>query len=1166
MRRAAVFICACTVSYVTAAEPKAFWVSDPVEPDDTVLVAGSGFGASPVVRLLPLKGGVRGNPDDAPAPAAWAKAVVVPVLQPTDESLKFVLPSALDPGTWLLRIESADGGISQPVRLNCPTVYWLQGDTGLGSVSPGGRLRIFGRCVGAPPAQGQVRLRQAGGTKTLTFKTESATCWSVELAVPADIDRGVWDVSVHNGLGRHYGWVHAGPITVAVAETWPDTVFNVLEYGATGDGTFEDALGIDMALAAAKKAGGGVIVFPRGRYLMDHSLELPRYTVLRGESRELSCIFWPDTDDPYVLVQGSDHFGVEDLTLYASNYTHAIAGAIGDAAETGHAVVRRVCLRAVLYRGHLKPDEVDRRFRASLARSTGGGDTIRLGGPNVQVVDCDLYGSGRAIYLYKPQGALVANNRLYNGRWGWYCLTGADGLIFENNTLTGADLMSTGGGINCLGATYSRNVYFAGNTIARCHGWDREAMTSDAGHGAYYGRITEADGATITLADEASWRGRERWTGGGVFILGGHGMGQYREIAQIADDERTVTVDRPWDVVPDGSSILTITMMQRNYLFIGNHFEDAGIALQYYGTSINHVASGNTCVRAGGFYNSGRWYRHYQPSWYCQFLGNEIRHGNCYRFGPNNATGAGESFLGTFGLQRGDNPAPLAYCSIHRRNRLHDNAGIRLIGVNRERPGLRDAVVEHNTVENAALGLSVDAGCVGVVERGNVFRNVATDRFDPEAQRRALDDKRRGLVGQPEPVYHQNFEQKSGRLFSDASGNGFVAVQRAGSVDQEPGFDGQAGRFDGTAYLEVNDKQMLRFPALTISAWILSADERGRWGVVTKRTRNTAAPYVLAIRDGRVTFEGTDTNGDWSYNFISESVLKADAWNHVAATCEEGKVIKLYCNGAQVAEKAVSGQLVETPQCLAIGYEAWGGSKSDPKASGNFRGLIDEVKVWSRILSADEMRQEFARAADAAEADTERRHQEAKERTAAMQRQSKDIVMPGGVVWHPVASDDFGRAELSANWLTLRGRWQVENGVLRCSETSFLALKTEVTAPVRIEFNARSDHPGDLTGFWGTRPDAYKGGYFIGFASNGNTGNKILRLGQVVAENDAPVAEPGRWYHVIAQVLADRAQLIVDGTLVLEHVDSTPVQGADTAGIIAWSEAEFDNVRVYTGQ
>ena len=82
--------------------------------------------------------------------------------------------------------------------------------------------------------------------------------------------------------------------------------------------------------------------------------------------------------------------------------------------------------------------------------------------------------------------------------------------------------MSTGRGIDCLyGATYAQNVYYAGNTIALCHGWERAAMTTDAGGGAYYGPVAEAVAGSLVIPEKGNWRGSERWKGGGVFILSG---------------------------------------------------------------------------------------------------------------------------------------------------------------------------------------------------------------------------------------------------------------------------------------------------------------------------------------------------------------------------------------------------------------------------------------------------------------------------------------------------------------------------------------------------------------------------------------------------------------------------------------------------------------------
>lgn len=1154
--RPLILLCLAAVAFSGFAAPTIFWASDPVGPDDTVLVCGDGFGEAPVVEL---RGFERLLSPGSLDPSWPADTIRPEVIHPSDQTLKFVIPADLAGPVYAFRVLGPDGP-SAPWLLNLPTVYWVQGDQGT-SASPGGWVRIFGRCISRPPAEPKVLLRGDGPGKPLKVAPTHSQ-WDITAEIPADTQPGEYALGLDSGYGPAVGGEELLRITVRVPEVWPQQVFNVMDFGASGDGQPQDDGAVRAALKEAEKNGGGVVYFPRGRYYIMGTLNIPTRTVLRGEAAKLSCLFWPDSDEAYTLVQGTHHFGLEDLTLYASNHLHCIAGEIGTP-EAGHTFLRRVTVRADMYRGHLTQEQVADRMRAAMRLSTGGGDTVRLGGENVQITGCDLYGSGRSLYLLSAKGARVSNNVFYNGRWGWYCLDGSDGLILEDNVITSGDLMSTGGSLNCYSTARSQNVWYARNRLERAHGWDREAMTSDAGYGAFFGKAVEVGPDWLTLDDDPDWRRKKDWIGGGVFILDGKGMGQYRQIAKY--DGRRVELDRPWGVPPDTNSTITITMLQHRYLFIDNSFEDVGIALQYYGTSIDHVASGNTSTRGGGFYNSGRWYRHFQPSWYCQFLDNVIDEGNCYRFGPNNSTNSGLSFIGSEGLQSQGGQAPLALCSVHRRNQLLNNAEMRFIGVSSEFPGLRDAVAEHNIIENSPRGVFMDDGCRGVLLRENTFTNVAEELVTPAMIAAKLEAQRAALIDLQDPVLALNFDESAGGNVSDQSGHNFAAVP-TGTIEYESSLSGKAPRFDGSAYFIVRDRQMLKFPRITLAAWVWPDQIKGRWGVMAKRSRGAAAPYVLALRDGGISFEATDTEGKWSYNMTTKPVIVPGAWNHIAVTCEEGVGIRVYCNGQLAGEKQVTGKLVETDDILTIGYENWGGPDSKAGESGNFRGLIDEVRIWSRILAPGEITAQYDALKGQAAQDVERRE---KERAAAQElskRFATEIVSAGGVDWRLVVADDFERADIGPDWKTLRGKWTVANGTLRCNDVSFLGLAKKVKAPVRIEYDARSQHPGDLTAFWGNERDGYQGGYFMGFASNGNTANKILRLGEDVASNEKPNATPGKWHHIIAQVIGNRVQLIVDGELVLEYTDPKPLTAPDMPGLIAWGAGEFDNVRIYSGQ
>ena len=57
-------------------------------------------------------------------------------------------------------------------------------------------------------------------------------------------------------------------------------IFNVRQYGAAGDGAKMDTVALQQAIDAAAKAGGGIVVFPPGRYL-SASLDLKSHVTLQ---------------------------------------------------------------------------------------------------------------------------------------------------------------------------------------------------------------------------------------------------------------------------------------------------------------------------------------------------------------------------------------------------------------------------------------------------------------------------------------------------------------------------------------------------------------------------------------------------------------------------------------------------------------------------------------------------------------------------------------------------------------------------------------------------------------------------------------------------------------------------------------------------------------------
>lgn len=913
-----VIIVAAAASWAFAA-PHIFWASDPVQPGETVLVAGEWFGDKPSVSIK-----------------SAGQAVPVEALQASDTGLKCVIPATFKPGLFTVVIKAGDGVATRD--LNRPVIWWWRGAYGE-VVGGGGEMRLLGRNLAMP---GQKTTVTFTGKKTQTVEAKSDG-YSATLQVPSL--EGGCKVTISNGFAD------SEPVTVTVKPMprpalAPAPQFNVRDFGADGTGERDDTAAIQAALDKAGEKGG-VVLLPRGRYQCTETLRIPPKAALVGEKNELVALFWPDFEDPpEALIRGTHDFRLNQLTIYASNHRNIIAGDLGSKPEAGNVTLTHLRVRADAYRGHLTPEQVDARFRTSLKYSTGGGDTVQVGGENVVITDCDLYGSGRSLYLSRARHSLVAGNQLYNGRWGWYCLEGSDGLIFEGNTLQGADLMATGGGIANYSTACSRNIYFAHNDMRYCHGWDREVMTTDAGGEAYFGKVESVDGAAMSLASEGKWGNRD-WTHGGVFILDGRGAGQWRWLKTW--DGRKVTLDRPWDVPPDATSSLTITMFHGHYAFVGNSFSDCG-AFQFYGTSIECDVVGNTAARNQGYRALGLWYYGFQPSWYCQFLGNTISEGNYYHW-----TEAEDSTIDIYGATHQDYSGPLTRGAVVRGNTLAGNSHIHVSG------SCANVLVAQNQVSNAEMGIFVSEACRDVLLQDNKFSKVTHEVMDEPGMRKAAQQRLAKYLNRPEPVLTLSFEEIAKNVTPDASGNRFDGRATDGVTLVDGGVVGKALHFDGTGYLQVSETAVFNAPDVTVDFWVKPETLRGRRGLIAKRFAGTACPFVIGQTAATVSFEATDEQGKWSFNFGTPAVLAENRWSHVTVVMKTGEGVRIWVDGKMVAEKQNALPRMTNAEPLVLGREAWGGDPPKGETPGLFIGSLDEVRIWTRALSDAEVAAEQAK-------------------------------------------------------------------------------------------------------------------------------------------------------------------------------------------------------------
>jgi hypothetical protein len=625
---------------VCAAEaaPVIIWASDPVRPGETVVVRGDAFGRKAKVEVS-----VSGQGE-------WKQAEV---LQQTERTLKFVLPMELPAGVVSYRIQ-ADGAFSEVRKLNTPQIWWIQGDQ-VESATPGGWIRLFGLNLGLKKGA-KLILRNEGISVPLRLIAVDEFNFRAE--VPDTVSVGEYRVEFESGEGITGENVMAGKVEIVASPKQLNKVYNVTDFGSkpgqpdaiqyyTGMKALDQVdstESIQKALNAAGKSGGGVVYFPRGIYVLSKGVEVPAGVILRGAGRGQTALSWvddqlprekedlvklmwgsllfkpiPDPQNaahPY-LIRGPGHFGVEDLAIYAVNHRAGILSDFPDTAPgAGHVKIHRVLMRLNRFinvqrtsRHYADAEEAFlRRWKDEPRGGANCQGAIHLSGPNLEVVDCDIY-SSMSVMIFNGASGVIARNRIAGTGRSWTVMgRKTRKLIFEENLcldggicLLNVHVTASHEGKLGDASNFSRELYCARNSIEDCYVLDRDGGFVSDFHsplGIYTGWAKQSDGAKTFLA--SSVQGEElsqKWAGAMVSVLDGKGAGQVRWMKTLAGDE--VVVDEPWQVPLDGSSFVSVSKTLYRGLFVHNLVADAGNTVSLWGGGVEMVVAGNRSERGG---------------------------------------------------------------------------------------------------------------------------------------------------------------------------------------------------------------------------------------------------------------------------------------------------------------------------------------------------------------------------------------------------------------------------------------------------------------------------------------------------------------------------------------------------------------------------------------
>jgi hypothetical protein len=205
------------------------------------------------------------------------------------------------------------------------------------------------------------------------------------------------------------------------------------------------------------------------------------------------------------------------------------------------------------------------------------------------------------------------------------------------------------------------------------------------------------------------------------------------------------------------------------------------------------------------------------------------------------------------------------------------------------------------------------------------------------------------------------FEETSGTAVLDASGSALTGTIR--QALRVPGKFGRALSFDGVNdWLTITDTTASPLDlttAMTVEAWVSPASMSGWETAVLKERGAGLLSYALYAHDGAPQPGGAAVPagyvraGGVDRPSRGASPLPLNTWTHIATTYD-GMTQRFYVNGVLVESRAQTGGIAVGNGALRIGG-------NNAFTGEFFHGLIDEVRIYNRALSAAQIAGDMAR-------------------------------------------------------------------------------------------------------------------------------------------------------------------------------------------------------------
>ena len=553
-----------TGSIVAGAPQVSEWTRT-ANPGDSIILSGERFSSFSDARIGSDTRFWAWTPNGARVP--------VDILRLSGENVALSLPKTLSASgpIWIWPQNAA--GIGRAAILNSPEAWWVGPDK-----VRDGKFSLYGRNL---PATTRLFLQGESG-RGRWISSLSANSFKADFVIPASFPVGTYRAWMFGT-----SWVRPLSLEVGAPLVWTGKELNVRDFGAKGDGEMDDAPAVQAAFEAARHAPFSTVVFPAGTFALGTTISnWPWQTRVRGAGKDLTKI-----------VARHDFTGGEGL------FTGSLRE--GEVRDIGFDTLGHVPLKTSVRNSlfHAR-GSADVRFigcRFSQADDLEGADAAPLDlhlCERIGFENCDFICSG-GLFLGTSRQIFFEGSRFYGTNdCNALIYTWGGREVAVTNCFAG-DLDSSGGtrgggygwgqgrwftGNGVWGAI--SHIYFAGNTSK-----DLTVRPEFGNQNTGEQFMMEGLGVRVrshvlsATKSSVNFPGAEKLDGQIVVIVAGMGVGQARQIVGSAPDG--MSVDEPWNVVPDSSSIVSGGAFMYQMAVVDNTFDGKTRGV----TNPDHIAS-----------------------------------------------------------------------------------------------------------------------------------------------------------------------------------------------------------------------------------------------------------------------------------------------------------------------------------------------------------------------------------------------------------------------------------------------------------------------------------------------------------------------------------------------------------------------------------------------